>query len=210
MAKNTNYDYFKGMSFYNKWNEIFVVEEVKSVTKILVKFDNYDKLISATHIRTLKNRTELKHPYTRSVYNLGYSGYTKEEGLALKVCKKERSMWTTIIRRWNKENKVENEKYCSLKNFIHDLRNLKRYDALISTTDKYVLGLDENGMLQIKRVKKNRPCKRVHSSGKTATFATVEECANALGVETRTVINYIESGKTFRNYTFQWLEDKSY
>ena len=207
MAKSyTDYANYEGLEFKNKWNETFKVKQVKSVAKILVKFDSYDELITATSIKTLKNGTELKTPRTRSVYNLGFLDYKKEEGLLLKISKKERDMWNSIIKRWSKGNTIENERYCSLKNFIMDLRELPRYNALVSTTGRLVLGFDENGTLKIKRVKTKRACKRVHASGRTATYISVEECANALGVEPRTIIRHIESGEPLRNYTFKWIE----
>ena len=102
MAKSyTDYANYEGLEFTNKWNENFKVKQVKSVAKILVKFDSYDELITATSIKTLKNGTELKTPRTRSVWNLGYLDYKKEEGLLLKISKKERSMWNSIIKRWS-------------------------------------------------------------------------------------------------------------
>lgn len=207
MAKNyTDYANYEGLEFTNRWNERFKVEQVKSVAKILVKFDSYDELITATSIKTLKNGTELKTPKTRSCCGLGYLDYTNAEGKALKILKKEREMWNTIIRRWSKTNNVENEKYCSLKNFIKDLRELPRYNALISTTGRFVLEFNSDGMLQVKRFKTYRAVKRVHTSGRTATYGSAEELADALGIGVRCVIDHADSGKMFRNYKFIWLE----
>ena len=207
MATVTSYGEYVGKIFHNKWNEKFSVVKVQSVAKILVKFDNYEELIKATHIKTLKNGTELKTPKTRSCYGLGYLDYTNAEGRKLCISKKERSMWQSIIKKWSKGNTIENEKYCSFKNFILDLRQLPRYNALISTTGRLVLGFDENGTLKVKRVKTKRACKRVHANGRTATYISAEECADALGVEPRTIIRHIESGEPLRNYTFKWIEN---
>lgn len=100
MAKSyTDYANYEGLEFTNKWNEKFSVVKVQSVAKILVKFDNYEELIKATSVKTLKDGSELKTPFTKSVYGIAFLGYSKEEGRLLKISKKERSMWDSIIKR---------------------------------------------------------------------------------------------------------------
>lgn len=58
----------------------------------------------------------------------------------------------------------------------------------------------------VKPIKQRMACKRIHSSGRTAHYASIEECANALGVEPRTIVRHIDSGMPFRGYTFKYIE----
>ena len=100
---------------------------------------------------------------------------------------------------------IEHEEYCVFKDFVLKLRQLDDYNKLMDSNIPARLVVNADGSMEVQDIEFLKPVVRVHvRTGKTYYYDTLNDCADAIGVGSRAVKDYIHSGKTYRGYRIEF------
>ena len=192
----------KGLKVVSKYNEEIEVVEKLNSKKCIVKFLCNERVISTYNV-SVKDGCSLKHEHTKSYKNIGCLGYIDPK--EFKHTQKEKNLWKTLMGRYASKG-IECEEYCVFKDFCLKLRELDDYSKLMDNTPTRLI-VNSDGSMEIQDVEFLKPVKRVHvRTGKTYYYDTLNDCADAIGLNPRTVKEYIRSGAIYRGYRIEFTE----
>ena len=189
----------KGLKVVSRYNEEIEVIEKLPNKRCMVKFLVNDRMIEVYNC-SVKEGCSLKHEYTKSYKNIGCLGYVNPKEFPHSL--KEKNLWKHLMNKYASQS-IEHEEYCVFKDFVLKLRQLDDYNKLINGNTRLVVNAD--GSMEVQDVEFLKPVKRVHvRTGKTYYYDTLNDCADAIGVGSRAVKDYIHSGKTYRGYKIEF------
>ena len=192
-----------GKKFVTKYNETIEVIEKLPNKRCMIKFLCNERVITSYNV-SVRDNCCLKHEYTKSYMGIGMLGYINEK--EFKHTQKEKRLWNNIMRKYSKQG-IECEEYCVFKDFCLKLRELDDYDKLMNDNIPTRLIVDKDGSMEIQDVEFLKPVKRVHvKTGKIIYYNTLNECANAIGLSSRTVKDYIRNKNVYRGYKIEFIE----
>ena len=192
----------KGLKVVSRYNEEIEVIEKLNSKKCVVKFLCNERVIS-TYNSSVKEKCSLKHEFTKSYKNIGCLGYINPK--EFKHTQKEKQLWKTLMDRYASKG-IEHEEYCVFKDFCLKLRELDDYDKLMDNTPTRLI-VNSDGTMIVEDIEFLKPVKRVHvRTGKTYYYNTLNDAAAAIGVNPRTVKEYIRNGNVYRGYRIEFTE----
>ena len=192
----------KGLKVISKYNEEIVVVEKLNSKKCVVKFLCNERVIS-TYNSSVKEKCSLKHEFTKSYKGIGMLGYIKPKEFP--HTQKEKQLWKSLMGRYSVKG-IEHKEYCVFKDFCLKLRELEDYDKLMDNTPTRLI-VDKDGSMEVQDVEFLKPVKRVHvKTGKTYYYDTLNDCADAIGLGSRAVKEYIRNGNVYRGYKIEFIE----
>ena len=191
----------KGMKVVSRYNEEIEVIEKLNSKKCVVKFLCNERVIS-TYNSSVKEKCSLKHEFTKSYKGIGMLGYVNHKEFPHSL--KERQLWKTLMDRYSKKG-IECEQYCVFKDFCLKLRELDDYDKLMNDNIPTRLITNADGSMEVQDVEFLKPVVRTHvRTGKVIYHDTLNSCADKIGLNPRTVKEYIRSGAIYRGYKIEF------
>ena len=193
----------KGKKFVTKYNETIEVIEKLNSKKCVVKFLCNERIIE-TYNSSVKEKCSLKHEYTKSYKKIGMLGYVNHKEFPHSL--KEKNLWKHLMNKYASQS-IEHEEYCVFKDFVLKLRQLDDYNKLMNSNIPTRLVVNADGSMEVQDVEFLKPVVRTHvKTGKTIYYDTLNDCADAIGLGSRAVKDYIHSGKTYRGYKIEFIE----
>lgn len=193
----------KGLKVVSRYNEEIEVVEKLPNKRCMVRFVCNERIVEAYN-RSVKDGCSLKHEYTKSYKKIGMLGYVNPKEFP--HTEKEKNLWKTLMGRYSRKG-IEYEEYCVFKDFVLKLRECKDYNKLMDDNTPTRLIVNEDGSMEVQEVEFLKPVKRVHvKTGKVIYYNTLNECADAIGLSSRTVKEYIRNGNSFRGYKIEFIE----
>ena len=191
-----------GKKFVTKYNETIEVIEKLNSKKCVVKFLCNERVIS-TYNSSVKEKCSLKHEFTKSYKGIGMLGYVNHKEFPHSL--KEKNLWKTLMGRYASKG-IEHEEYCVFKDFVLKLRELEDYSKLMDNTPTRLI-VNSDGTMIVEDVEFLKPVKRVHvKTGKVIYHDTLNSCADKIGLNPRTVKEYIRNGNVYRGYRIEFTE----
>ena len=192
-----------GKKFVTKYNETIEVTKKLPNKRCMVKFVCNERVIETYNI-SVKDGCSLKHEYTKSYKNIGMLGYVNHKEFP--HSRKEGQLWKSLMGRYARKG-IECEEYCVFKDFVLKLRQLDDYDKLMDSNIPTRLIVDSDGSMEVQDVEFLKPVKRVHvKTGKVIYYDTLNDCADAIGLGSRAVKDYIRNGNVYRGYKIEFVE----
>lgn len=190
-----------GMKVVSKYNETIEVIEKLPNKRCMVKFLVNDRMIEVYNC-SVKEGCSLKHERTKSYKGIGMLGYVNPKEFP--HTQKEKNLWKHLMNKYASQS-IEHEEYCVFKDFVLKLRQLDDYNKLINGNTRLIVNKD--GSMEIQDVEFLKPVVRVHvRTGKTYYYDTLNDCADKIGVNPRTVKEYIRNGNVYRGYKIEFIE----
>ena len=192
-----------GLKVVSRYNEEIEVIEKLPNKRCMVKFLCNERIITSYNV-SVKDGCSLKHEYTKSYKGIGALGYINPK--EFKHTQKEKNLWKYLMGKYASKG-IECEKYCVFKDFCLKLRELEDYNKLMDTNIPTRLIVNEDGSMEVQDIEFLKPVKRVHvRTGKTYYYDTLNDCADAIGLGSRAVKDYIRSGNIYRGYKIEFVE----
>lgn len=192
----------KGLKVVSKYNEELEVVEKLPNKRCMVKFLVNDRMIEVYNC-SVKEGCSLKHEFTKSYKGIGMLGYVNPK--EFKHTQKEKNLWKTLMGRYASKG-IEHEEYCVFKDFVLKLRELEDYSKLMDNTPTRLI-VNSDGTMIVEDVEFLKPVKRVHvKTGKVIYHDTLNSCADKIGLNPRTVKDYIRNGNVYRGYKIEFVE----
>ena len=192
-----------GLKVVSKYNEEIEVVEKLNSKKCVVKFLCNERVIS-TYNSSVKEKCSLKHEFTKSYKGIGMLGYINPKEFPHSL--KEKNLWKHLMNKYASQS-IEHEEYCVFKDFVLKLRQLDDYNKLMNSDIPTRLIVNADGSMEVQDVEFLKPVKRVHvRTGKTYYYDTLNACADKIGVNPRTVKDYIRNGNIYRGYKIEFIE----
>ena len=193
----------KGLKVISKYNEEIEVIEKLNSKKCVVKFLCNERVIS-TYNSSVKEKCSLKHEFTKSYKGIGMLGYINPKEFPHSL--KEKNLWKHLMNKYASQS-IEHEEYCVFKDFVLKLRQLDDYNKLMNSNIPTRLIVNEDGSMEVQDIEFLKPVKRVHvRTGKTYYYDTLNDCADAIGLGSRAVKEYIRNGNIYRSYRIEFVE----
>ena len=191
----------KGLKVTSRYGEEIEVIEKLPNKRCVVKFLCAERVIP-TYNTSVKENCALKHEFTKSYKGIGMLGYINHKEFP--HTEKERQLWKGLMNKYSKKG-IECEQYCVFKDFVLKLRELEDYNKLMNGNTRLIVNAD--GSMIIEDIDFQRAVKRVHvRTGKTIYYNTLNGCADALGLNPRTVKKYIKNKNVYRGYKIEFVE----
>ena len=191
----------KGKKFVTKYNETIEVIEKLNSKKCVVKFLCNERVIS-TYNSSVKEKCSLKHEFTKSYKGIGMLGYINPK--EFKHTQKEKQLWKSLMGRYSVKG-IEHEEYCVFKDFCLKLRQLDDYNKLMDSNIPTRLVVNADGSMEVQDVEFLKPVVRTHvKTGKKYYYDTLNDCADAIGLGSRAVKEYIRNGNIYRGYKIEF------
>lgn len=191
----------KGLKVVSRYNEEIEVIEKLNSKKCVVKFLCNERVIS-TYNSSVKEKCSLKHEFTKSYKGIGMLGYIDPKEFP--HTQKEKNLWKTLMGRYSVKG-IEHKEYCVFKDFVLKLRQLDDYNKLINGNTRLIV--NEDGSMEVQDIEFLKQVKRVHvKTGKVIYHDTLNSCADKIGLNPRTVKEYIRSGAIYRGYRIEFTE----
>lgn len=192
-----------GMKVVSRYNEEIVVVEKLNSKKCVVKFLCNERVIS-TYNSSVKEKCSLKHEFTKSYKGIGMLGYINPK--EFKHTQKEKQLWKSLMGRYSVKG-IEHKEYCVFKDFCLKLRELEDYNKLMDNNTPTRLIVNKDGSMEIQDVEFLKPVVRTHvKTGKTYYYDTLNDCADAIGLGSRAVKDYIRNKNVYRGYKIEFIE----
>ena len=189
-----------GMKVVSRYNEEIEVIEKLNSKKCVVKFLCTERTVETYNV-SVKDGCSLKHEYTKSYKNIGCLGYINPK--EFKHTQKERQLWKTLMDRYSVKG-IEHKEYCVFKDFCLKLRELEDYNKLMDNIPTRLV-VNADGTMIVEDVEFLKSVKRVHvKTGKTYYYDTLNDCADAIGLGSRAVKDYIRNGNVYRGYKIEF------
>ena len=193
----------KGLKVVSKYNEELEVVEKLPNKRCMVKFLVNDRMIEVYNC-SVKEGCSLKHEFTKSYKGIGMLGYINPK--EFKHTQKEKQLWKSLMGRYSVKG-IEHKEYCVFKDFCLKLRELEDYNKLMDNNTPTRLIVNKDGSMEIQDVEFLKPVKRVHvKTGKTYYYDTLNDCADAIGLGSRAVKDYIRNKNVYRGYKIEFIE----
>ena len=193
----------KGLKVVSKYNEELEVVEKLPNKRCMVKFLVNDRMIEVYNC-SVKEGCSLKHEYTKSYKNIGMLGYVNQKEFPHSL--KERQLWKTLMDRYASKS-IEHEEYCVFKDFCLKLRELEieDYNKLMNNT-RARLVVSKDGKMIVEDNESKKPVRKVHiRTGKVVYYNSLEDCAQAMGLNPRHVKeHYIKNKNVYRGYKIEF------
>lgn len=190
-----------GLKVVSRYNEEIEVIEKLNSKKCVVKFLCNERVIS-TYNSSVKEKCSLKHEFTKSYKGIGMLGYINPKEFP--HTQKEKSLWKHLMNKYASKG-IEHKQYCVFKDFVLKLRELEDYNKLMNGNTRLIV--NEDGSMEVQDIEFLKPVKRVHvKTGKTYYYDTLNDCADAIGLGSRAVKDYIRNGNVHRGYKIEFVE----
>lgn len=191
----------KGLKVVSRYNEEIEVVEKLPNKRCMVKFLVNDRMIEVYNC-SVKEGCSLKHERTKSYKGIGMLGYVNPKEFP--HTQKEKNLWKHLMNKYASQS-IEHEEYCVFKDFVLKLRQLDDYNKLINGNTRLVVNAD--GSMEVQDIEFLKPVVRTHvRTGKKYCYNTLNDCADAIGLGSRAVKEYIHSEKTYRGYKIEFVE----
>ena len=193
----------KGLKVVSRYNEEIVVVEKLNSKKCVVKFLCNERIIETYNV-SVKDGCSLKHEFTKSCAGIGMLGYVNPKEFP--HTQKEKQLWKSLMKKYSSKG-IECEEYCVFKDFCLKLRELDDYNKLMNDNIPTRLITNTDGSMEIQDVEFLKPVVRTHvRTGKTIYYDTLNDCADAIGLGSRAVKDYIRNKNVYRGYKIEFIE----
>ena len=190
-----------GMKVVSKYNETIEVIEKLPNKRCMVKFLVNDRMIEVYNC-SVKEGCSLKHERTKSYKGIGMLGYVNPKNFP--HTQKEKNLWKHLMNKYASQS-IEHEEYCVFKDFVLKLRQLDDYNKLMDSNIPARLVVNADGSMEVQDIEFLKPVVRTHvRTGKTYYYDTLNDCADAIGVGSRAVKEYIRNGAIYRGYKIEF------
>lgn len=192
-----------GLKVITKYNEeLEVIKKLKN-KRCMVKFLCNEQIIEV-YSCSVKNGCSLKHSRTLSYKGIGALGYVNPKEFP--HSSKEKNLWKNLMNRFSVKG-IECEEYCVFKDFCLKLRQLDDYDKLMNDNTPTRLIVNSDGTMEVQDVEFLKPVVRTHvKTGKVIYHDTLNSCADKIGLNPRTVKEYIRNGNVYRGYKIEFVK----
>ena len=192
-----------GLKVVSKYNETIEVIEKLPNKRCMVKFLVNDRMIEVYNC-SVKEGCSLKHERTKSYKGIGMLGYVNPK--EFKHTQKEKNLWKHLMNKYASQS-IEHEEYCVFKDFVLKLRQLDDYNKLMNSNIPTRLVVNADGTMIVEDVEFLKPVVRTHvKTGKVIYHDTLNDCADKIGLNPRTVKEYIRNGNVYRGYRIEFTE----
>ena len=192
-----------GLKVTSRYGEEIEVTKKLPNKRCVVKFLCNERVIETYNV-SVKENCALKHEFTKSYKGIGMLGYVNHKEFP--HSRKEGELWKSLMGRYARKG-IECEEYCVFKDFVLKLRKLEDYNKLMDANTPTRLIVNKDGSMEVQDIEFLKPVKKVHvRTGKTIYYNTLNECADALGLNPRTVKDYIRNGNVYRGYKIEFIE----